>query len=124
MRRLLLLALLLLHAAAAGPAVARQAAELRDLDAFIARGMADWQIPGLTVAVVRNDSVIYARGHGVRRLGRAERVDEHTLFGIESVSKAFTAAALGMLVDDGVLAWDDPVVQHLPEFRLYDPYVT
>jgi CubicO group peptidase (beta-lactamase class C family) len=105
------------------PAAAQPAA-LSDLDAFVERGMRDWRIPGLAVAVVMNDSVVYARGFGVRRLGHAPTVDEHTLFGIASVSKAFTAAALGMLVDEGRLGWDDPVVRHLPGFALYDPYVT
>jgi CubicO group peptidase (beta-lactamase class C family) len=105
-------------------ALAQAQGPLRDLDGFIERGMRDWEIPGMAVAVVRNDSVIYARGHGVRRLGVADRVDEHTLFGIASVSKAFTAAALGLLVDEGRLSWDDAVVDHLPAFRLYDPYIT
>jgi CubicO group peptidase (beta-lactamase class C family) len=122
--RALLLSLAAWLAAAAPLAAQPAAGPLRDLDAFIERGMRDWQIPGMAVSVVRNDSVIYARGFGVRRLGAPEPVDEHTLFGIASVSKAFTAAALALLVDEGRLHWDDPVVQYLPDFRLYDPFVT
>jgi CubicO group peptidase (beta-lactamase class C family) len=94
------------------------------IEAFIERGMADWRIPGLAVAVVQGDSVVYAQGFGVRRLGGTERVDEHTVFGIASVSKAFTASALGLLVDEGRLSWDAPVVRYLPGFALWDPYVT
>lgn len=96
----------------------------QSLDAFIQRGMRDWEIPGLSVAVVRNDSVLFLRGYGVRELGKAGRVDEHTLFGIMSTTKAMTAAALAMLVDDGVLTWDDPVTRWIPEFQMPDPYVT
>jgi CubicO group peptidase (beta-lactamase class C family) len=120
--RSLLLALVALLAGAAG--VEAQPAPLQGLDAFIEGGMAEWGIPGLAVAVVKDGDVVFARGYGVRHLAGPEQVDEHTLFGVASVSKAFTAAALGILVDDGVLHWDDPVVKHLPHFRLYDPWVS
>ncbi|TVR64013.1 MAG: serine hydrolase [Gemmatimonadales bacterium] len=116
-----LLAALLLPAAAPTHA---QAPPLQGLDDFIEAGMAEWGIPGLAVAVVHRDEVVHSRGYGVLRSGEERPVDEHTLFGIASVSKAFTAAALGILVDEGRLDWDDPVIRHLPEFRLYDPYVT
>jgi CubicO group peptidase (beta-lactamase class C family) len=113
-------------AASPAPAASQQQPPppLEGLDAFVERGMADWGIPGLAVAVVKDDRVVYARGYGVLGLEDRRAVDEHTLFGIASVSKAFTAAALGILVDEGRIAWDDPVVTHLPAFRLYDPYVT
>ena len=97
---------------------------LPGLDAYVTAAMAEWEVPGLAIAVVRNDSVIYARGFGVRELGTAAPVDEHTLFAIASTTKAMTAAALGMLVDDDSLGWDDRVTEHLPDFRLSDPYVT
>jgi CubicO group peptidase (beta-lactamase class C family) len=96
---------------------------LLGLDGYIEQAMRDWEVPGLAIAVVRNDSVIFARGYGVRQQGGQEAVDEHTLFAIASTSKAMTAAGLGMLVDEGRIAWDDPVTQHLPTFHLQDPYV-
>ena len=65
-----------------------------------------------------------AQGFGVRKLGAPEQVDGKTLFEVASNSKAFTAAALAMLVDEGKLAWDDPVTKHLPDFQMYDAYVT
>lgn len=83
-----------------------------------------WGTPGLAVAVVKDGQVVYARGFGTRLLGGSEPVDEHTLFSIASTSKAFTAATLGVLVDEGVVDWDDPVEEHLPGFRLSDPWVT
>ncbi|NIP82250.1 MAG: serine hydrolase, partial [Gemmatimonadetes bacterium] len=111
---------------AAAQAVARQAAprELAGLDAYIEAAMEDWEIPGLAIAVVRDDSVIFARGYGERALGGGEPVDEHTLFAIASTTKAMTVAALGMLVDEEALDWDDPVREHLPALELEDPYVT
>ena len=124
---------LLVFAAAASPAWAQSAAPaaparsadpLADLDAYIEQARRAWEIPGLAIAIVRDDSVIFARGYGVREHGRDAPVDEHTLFAIASTTKAFTAAALGMLVDEGVLDWDDPVRRHLPAFELQDPYVT
>ena len=78
-----------------------RAAQLRELDAYITKGVRDWEIPGLTVAVVRNDSVLFAKGYGVRRLGAPGAVDERTQFGIMSTTKAFTALAMAMLVDEG-----------------------
>ena len=101
-----------------------QAAPLDSLDAYIQRTMPLWEVPGLAIAVVKDDSVIFARGYGVRELGRAEPVDAHTLFAIASTTKAMTAAALGMLVDEGELSWDDPVTRHLPGFQVGDSYLT
>jgi CubicO group peptidase (beta-lactamase class C family) len=117
-----LLSMLALMAAAL-PATA-QTAPPAGLDSYVTRAMADWQVPGLAVAVVRGDSVIFARGYGVRELGRQEGVDAHTLFPIASTTKAMTTAALGMLVDEGKLGWDDPVSRYLPGFRLGDPWVS
>jgi CubicO group peptidase (beta-lactamase class C family) len=97
---------------------------LRDLDAWITRGVRDWQIPGLSVSIVRGDSVVFARGYGVRQLGAAGAVDTATQFGIMSTTKAFTALAMAMLVDSGRVAWDDPVTKHLPEFQFRDPFLT
>ncbi|MBA2459369.1 MAG: serine hydrolase [Gemmatimonadales bacterium] len=104
--------------------IAAQAKPLQDLEAYITRGMAQWQIPGLAIGVVRNDSVVMLKGYGVKRLGSREPVDERTLFAIGSSSKAFTALGVAMLVDEGKVRWDDPATKYLPGFQLYDPYVT
>ncbi len=101
-----------------------RAAQLRELDAYITKGLRDWDIPGLTIAVVRNDSVLFTKGYGVRRLGAAGTVDDQTQFGIMSTTKAFTALAIAMLVDEGKVAWNDPITKHLPEFQFSDPFLT
>src|SRR5258708_2347446 len=72
-----------------------------------------WQAPGLAMAIVGDDKVIYLKGHGVRARGRPEPVTPDTLFAIGSLTKAFTAASIGQLVDDGKADWDDPVRKHL-----------
>jgi CubicO group peptidase (beta-lactamase class C family) len=104
--------------------VTAQPAPLGGLPSYIESSMRDWQVPGFAIAVVRGDSVVFVRGFGVREQGRPDRVDEHTLFAIASTSKAFTSAALGMLVDERRLSWDDPVAQHLPAFEVQDPFVS
>lgn len=83
-----------------------------------------FDVPGIAVALVKDGKLIHAKGYGVRSLKNKLPVDENTLFGIASNSKAFTAAALGMMVDEGKLKWDDKVIDHIPTFRMYDPYVT
>jgi len=118
-----LTALLLVALAPAVPAVA-QAPELEGLDRRIERGLAEWEIPGLAIAVVHGDSIVLARGFGVRELGSREPVDERTLFAIGSASKPFAAATVGLLVDEGDIGWDDAAIDHLPGFQLFDPYAT
>jgi CubicO group peptidase (beta-lactamase class C family) len=119
------LSLLLLTLLSLPPRTATaQADPLAGLDAWIEREMSLWQIPGMAVGVVRNDSLVYARGFGVLGLEDPRPVDEHTLFGVASTTKAMTVAALALLVDEGRLHWDDPVIEHLPDFRLADPWVT
>jgi CubicO group peptidase (beta-lactamase class C family) len=94
------------------------------LDDYVARAMKAFEVPGISIALVKDGKVIVAHGYGVRKLGDAPAVDAQTLFGIASNTKAFTAAALGILVDEGKLEWDAPVVRYLPWFQLWDPYVT
>lgn len=94
------------------------------LDQYILQAQEDWEVPGLAVAVVKDGEIILARGYGKRRLNGGEAVDKGTIFGIASTTKAMTAAAMGMLVDAGKVRWDDRVVDHWPEFQLYDPYAT
>lgn len=93
-------------------------------DAFAAQGLKDWGGVGLQVAVVKDGRIVFARGYGLRELGRPAPVDTNTLFAIGSTTKAMTAAALGLLVDEGKVRWDDPVSRHLPDFQLSDPWVT
>ena len=78
----------------------------------------------ITAAMPKDGKVVVTQGFGVRKLGDPTPVDGKTIFEIASNSKAFTAAGLAMLVDQGKLEWDDPVIKHLPDFRMYDAYVT
>jgi CubicO group peptidase (beta-lactamase class C family) len=95
------------------------------LDKYIEQAMHDWDVPGLAIAIVRNDTVLAAKGYGVRELGKPDRVDANTVFNIASLTKSFTAAAAAaMLVDDGKLSWDSPVRRYLPTFELGDRYLT
>src|SRR5450830_1121045 len=95
-----------------------------NLEADVLRSMQTFDVPGMAIAIVKDGKVIAARGFGVRKLGEPAPVDGKTLFEVASNSKAFTAVALAMLVDEGKLAWDDPVTKHLPDFQMYDAYVT
>jgi CubicO group peptidase (beta-lactamase class C family) len=105
-------------------AAARAGDLLDGLDDYVTKAMADWEVPGLAIAIVKDDSVVLAKGFGVRKLGETPPVDAGTLFAIGSTSKAFTAAALAILVDEGKLNWDDAATEYLPSLELYDPYVT
>ena len=102
----------------------RRADPIAGLDQYIAQAVKDWNVPGLSIAVVKGDSTVFLKGYGVRELGKPDPVTPNTLFAIGSNSKSFTAAAIGMLVDDGKMRFDDRVARWLPGFQLYDPYVT
>ncbi|MBW8862335.1 MAG: serine hydrolase [Acidobacteria bacterium] len=106
-------------------AQARSATDpIRDLDAYAAKAVAEWRVPGLAIAVVKDGRIVFAKGYGVREAGKVAPVDTQTLFAIGSTTKAMTAASIGMLVDEGKLRWDDRVTKILPSFQLADPYVT
>jgi len=94
------------------------------LDEYIGKVVRDWKIPGLSIAIVKDDSIVFARGYGIREMGKKGKVDAHTLFAVASNTKAFTATLLGMLVDEGKLNWDDRVIDYLPSFQMFDPFVT
>lgn len=94
------------------------------LEAYINKVISTMEIPGLSVSIVKDGKVLLANGFGVRKLGSPEKVDAHTLFPIASNTKAFTATALGLLVEDGKIKWDDPVIDYLPWFKMSDPFVT
>jgi CubicO group peptidase (beta-lactamase class C family) len=91
------------------------------IDRVAADAMRQWKLPGIAIAVVKDDKVVLTRGYGVRELGGTAPVNDETLFEIASTSKAFTSAGLGLLADEKKLSWDDPVRQHLDYFHLDDP---
>jgi CubicO group peptidase (beta-lactamase class C family) len=109
---------------AAKPGAALSSTLPADFDALVARVMKTFAVPGLAVAVVKDGQVVLAKGYGVRKLGDPTPVDAQTLFGIASNTKAFTATALGLLVEEGKIEWDGQVTRYLPWFQMWDPYVT
>jgi CubicO group peptidase (beta-lactamase class C family) len=102
------------------PGLGAQSA-MAGFDAYVARSVKDWNVPGLAIAVVKDDSVVFAKGYGVRTLGTRDSVDIHTLFANASTTKAFTSFVVEQLADEGKLRMDAPVKQYLPTFRLSDP---
>lgn len=101
-----------------------QSAPIENFDAFVNRAMRQWKVPGLAIAIVKDDKIVFAKGYGVREIHKPDKVDDRTLFAIASNSKAFTCAALSMLVEEGKLEWDDKVREILPWFHLHDPLAT
>jgi len=97
---------------------------LAGLDTALETARVQWKAPGLAVAIVKDDNVVFMKGFGSKHLGANAPVDAHTVFTLASTTKAFVALAIGILVDEGKLGWDDPVIRHIPEFRVADPYVT
>jgi CubicO group peptidase (beta-lactamase class C family) len=95
-----------------------------EIDRLAKQTMTQFQVPGMAIGIVKDGRLIFARGYGVRTLGEPQPVDADTVFAIASNTKAFTAAALATLVDSGKLSWDDRVIDHLPEFRMWDSWVT
>lgn len=95
-----------------------------DLDAYVGRVMQTFKVPGVSLAIVKDGNVVVAKGYGVRKLGEPAPVDAKTLFGIASNTKLFTGTALGLLVEEGRLEGDAPVIRYLPGFQMWDPYVT
>lgn len=104
--------------------IAQQNDKLSKIDSYIQRAMKDWKMPGFAIAIVKNDSVLFSKGYGIRDIRTNEPVDESTNFMIASCSKAFTTAALATLVDRGKINWDDKVIDYLPNFQMYDAWVT
>src|SRR5690606_32436508 len=105
-------------------AVQSQVKNYSDLEEQIEQFRVDWDVPGLSVAIVQNGEIVFNRGFGELDKGKGEQPDGQSLYAIASISKAFTAASLAMLVDEGKLKWEDKVVDYLPYFELYDPWVT
>src|SRR2546430_10862052 len=95
-----------------------------ELDAYVTAVLKAFEVPGLSIAIVKDGRVVLTKGYGMRKMGDPTPVDEHTLFGIGSNTKAFTSALLAKLVDEGKITWDDKVYERLPGFQMYDPYVS
>jgi CubicO group peptidase (beta-lactamase class C family) len=112
------------HASAPSLLLTAAAMSTADLDRLMTRTMKQFAIPGAAVGIVKDGRTVFAKGYGVRELEKSSPVDTDTLFAIGSNTKAFTTAALAILVDEGRLHWDDRVIDHLPAFRMWDPYVT
>ncbi len=96
----------------------------KEIDNLAERTLQEFNVPGIAVAVVKDDRVIHMKGYGVSSISTGKKMDENTLFAIASNSKAFTSAALGILIDEGKLTWNTKVIDIIPEFRLYNSYVT
>ena len=96
----------------------------KQIDSLVELTLKTFNVPGIAVGVVKDGKLIHSKGYGVANLETGKKVDEFTLFGIASNSKAFTTAAISMLVEEGKMKWDDKVTDHLPGFKMYDPYVT
>ncbi|MFA6229496.1 MAG: serine hydrolase [Rhodanobacter sp.] len=98
--------------------------QLQDFGAYVDSARKTFDVPGIAVAIVKDGKVVMEQGFGVREIGKPAKVDADTLFAIASNTKAFTAASLQMLAEQGKLKMDDRVIDHLPWFRMSDPYVT
>jgi CubicO group peptidase (beta-lactamase class C family) len=120
LRQLLLLSGLL----ALPTAYAQQSPDLNALDAYIAKAVTDFDQPGLAVGIVKDGQLVWSKGYGKLDLAKAEPVTPNSIFYCASISKAFTACAIGLLVDDGKVSFEDPVRKHLPWFNTPDAYVT
>ena len=117
-------ALIGLATASASAAGQRSAPDWAAFDRYVAQAALDWKIPAMAIAVVKDDSLVFAKGYGVLQAGTTQPANEHTRFAIGSTTKAMTSASLAMLVDQGKLHFDDHVTDYIPELQLYDPWVT
>lgn len=121
MRRTLLVTLLV---GVAVPAAAQSSPDWAAFDRYVSQAARDWHVPALAISIVKDDSLVFAKGYGVLQAGASRRADEHTRFAIGSTTKAMTSAALAMLVDEGKLHWNDRVTRYIPELQLADPWAT
>ncbi|WP_314244049.1 serine hydrolase [Empedobacter tilapiae] len=119
MKNILLSTITLASFTAFGQNISNQA-----IDQVTENAMKTFDVPGMSVAVIKDGTIVHSKGYGVKSLKTGEKVQSNTNFGIASNSKAFTAAALAILVDEGKIKWDDKVITHIPEFKMYNDYVT
>lgn len=96
----------------------------KELDVLVENTMKTFNVPGIAVGIIKNGKLVLAKGYGVSNINTNQKVDANTMFGIASNSKAFTASALAILVDEGKINWDDKVIKYLPDFKMYNDYVT
>ena len=96
----------------------------QEIDAIVERAMDNFTVAGVAVAVVKDGKIIHQKGYGIQSINSKKKVNENTNFGIASNSKAFTTTALAILVEEGKISWTDKVIKHLPEFKMYNDYVT
>lgn len=95
----------------------------REIEKYAETILADWKIPGMSVAITKDNQVVFAKGFGVKDMNKSDKADENTLYQIGSVSKSFTAAVMASLVDEGLISWEDTVKNFLPDFQMYDKWV-
>ncbi|CAN5471220.1 serine hydrolase [soil metagenome] len=120
----LLVSLLFVSSLAVAQKQATLEQKIKEFDQYIENGRKKWEVPGLALTVVKDGKVIFKKGYGVRDNVTNEVVNTDTRFACASTTKAMTAVCMGILVDEGKVKWDDPVIKYLPEFQLYDPFVT
>ena len=98
--------------------------EEKKLDELIQNTIKTFDVPGMSVGIIKDGKTVYSKGFGIRSMNTKQKMDDQTLVGIASNSKGFTGTALAILVDEGKLNWDDKVTKFIPEFQMYDPYVS
>ncbi len=101
-----------------------QSVDFKKLDAYFEKAVADWGIPGMSIGIVQDGEIVFSKGYGVLEVGKPNKPDGNTLYAIASNSKAFTSAIIAMLVQEGKLSWDDKVQKYIPDFELYDSFVS
>jgi CubicO group peptidase (beta-lactamase class C family) len=121
MKKILIPFLFLLALSAQSQNLAQQ---VKEFDAYVETSRKLYEVPGLAITVVKDGKIIFKKGYGVQELGTSNQVNTQTLYACASTTKAMTATCMGMLVDEGKIKWDDAVSKYLPEFQLFDPYVT
>jgi len=96
-----------------------QEIDTKKIDDYITKAQKQWNIPGMAIAIVKDGKILFSKGYGVREYGKKDKVDDESLFAIASNTKAFTASALSILVDQGKINWDDPVQKYLPMLHMF-----
>ncbi len=124
MKRLLLPLFFLIFLSVGLFAQSKVKVDLKKLDKYYAKMTNDWDVPSVSIGIVKDGELVFTGTYGVLEEGKVEKPDGNTLYGIASNSKAFTSAIIAMLVQEGKLKWDDKVQKYLPYFQVYDPWVS